>query len=299
VPTSAAVARTDLTPPLAAGWAARRLRELTDKLAADRARDAAVPPLRLRARVGTPGTSDFIVSGRESADDLIGALAATGRRLNEFDSVLDFGCGPGRVLPHIAALAPAAACAGCDVDTASIAWARRRYPDLGWAVSSYAPPLPWSDESFDLLYSVSVFSHLGETLQDTWLAEIRRVLRPGGVALLSTHGDYAFEQFRSGSVATRWCPRGAFERAPLRASECVFVPYRRSIWNRVDLPGIGEQYGLAFHGDEYVRTRWTGGLQIVEILPHAMTRWQDIVVARRPGDQPARATTLMMSPGFR
>jgi SAM-dependent methyltransferase len=298
MPTSAAVAGANLTP-LVAGWTARRLRELRDCLGADRARAAAVPPLRLRTRVGTPGASDFIVSGRESAEDLAGALRSTGRRLDEFGSVLDFGCGPGRVLPHIAALAPSTACAGCDVDGASIAWARRRYPDIRWAVNTYMPPLPWLDESFALVYSVSVFSHLGETLQDGWLAEIRRVLRPGGVALLSTHGGYAFEQFRSGSVTTRWCPPGAFERPPLSASECVFVPYRRSIWNRADLPGIGPQYGLAFHGDEYVRTRWTDGLEIVDILPHAMTRWQDIVVARRPGGQRARATTLMMSPGFR
>jgi SAM-dependent methyltransferase len=299
MPTSAAVVGTNLTPSLAAGWAARRLRELADRLGADRAGNAAVPPLRLRARVGTPGASDFTVSGRESAVDLAGALRQAGRRLDEVDSVLDFGCGPGRVLPHIASLAPSAACAGCDVDTASISWARGRYPDNGWAVSHYAPPLPWSDESFALVYSVSVFSHLGETLQDRWLAEIRRVLKPGGVALLSTHGGYAFEQFRSGSVTTRWCRRGAFERAPLRASECVFVPYRRSIWNRADLPGIGEQYGLAFHGDEYVHARWAAHLEIVDVLPQAMTRWQDIVVARRLADHRARATTLMMSPGFR
>ncbi len=230
---------------------------------------------------------------------MAGALRSVVLRLDEFDSVLDFGCGPGRVLPHIAALASSAACAGCDVDTASISWARRWHPHIRWAVSNYAPPLPWPDESFALVYSVSVFSHLGETLQDRWLAEIRRVLRPGGVALLSTHGGYAFEQFRNRSVSTRWCPRGAFERASLRASECVFVPYRRSIWNRADLPGIGEQYGLAFHGDQYVRARWAAGLEIVDILPHAMTRWQDIVVARRPADHRARATTLMMSPGFR
>ncbi len=271
----------NLNPPLAAGWAVRRLRELSDKLKADRAPGAAVPPLRLRTRVGTPGASDFIVSGRESAEDLTGALLEVDLDLTAFDSVLDFGCGPARVLPHIASLSPTAACAGCDVDEASIAWARRRHPHIGWAVSNYAPPLPWPDDHFALVYSVSVFSHLGEALQDRWLAEVQRVLRPGGVALLSTHGAHAFEQFRSGSVTTRWCPPAAFARAPLQPEEFVFVPYRRSIWNRTDLPGIGAEYGLTFHGDDYIRERWADGLNIVAIVPHAMTRWQDIVVAKK------------------
>ncbi len=79
MPTSAAVVDTNLTPSLAAGWAARRVRELADRLGADRARDAPVPPLRLRTRVGTPGASDFTVSGRESAVDLAGALRPAGR----------------------------------------------------------------------------------------------------------------------------------------------------------------------------------------------------------------------------
>jgi SAM-dependent methyltransferase len=212
---------------------------------------------------------------------LINALREVELELTAFDSVLDFGCGPGRVLPQLASRVPKAACAGCDVDRASIEWAQRRHPQISWAVSSYSPPLPWPQDRFALIYSVSVFSHLGETLQDRWLTEVRRVLRPGGVALLSTHGAQAFEEFRSGRVRTRWCPSSAFAREPLQPHEFMFVPYRRSIWNRTDLPGIGAEYGLTFHGEDYVRRRWADGLEILAILPRAMTRWQDIVVARK------------------
>ena len=51
------------------------------------------------------------------------------------------------------------------------------------------PPLPYSDASFDLIYAFSVFTHLTEPLQHLWMAEMRRVLRPGGYLLFSTHGD--------------------------------------------------------------------------------------------------------------
>jgi hypothetical protein len=102
------------------------------------------------------------------------------------------------------------------------------------------------------------------------------------VALLSVHGAYAFEQFRSGAVSTAWCRRGAFDRGPLGPSESVFVPYRRSAWNEGELPGVGSEYGLAFHGAEYVRGRWARMLDVIDVLPHAITGWQDLVVCRTP-----------------
>ncbi len=143
------------------------------------------------------------------------------------------------------------------------------------------PPLPFEDASLALVYSISVFSHLDEHHQDQWLGELRRVLKPGGVALLSVHGEYAFEQFRSGRVRTGWCPPGAFARGPLRSGEFMFVPYRRSVWNRSDLVGVSADYGLAFHGQDYLRQHWSGTLSPSTIMPRAMTGWQDIVVCLR------------------
>jgi SAM-dependent methyltransferase len=195
--------------------------------------------------------------------------------------VLDFGCGSGRVLPHFSALAAGARCTGCDVDPAAITWAARHLPDLEWVLSGAEPPLPFASERFDLIYSISVFSHLDERLQDRWLAELRRVLVPGGMALLSVHGHHAFEAFRSGRATTRWCPPGAFARGPLGHDELAFVPYRRSVWNRGELPGVAESYGLAFHGAGYVRRRWPQWLEVIEVRERAVADWQDLVVCRR------------------
>jgi SAM-dependent methyltransferase len=260
-----------VTLPLPLGWAARRLRELADPLAVRR---AAVPPRRLRARAGAPGVREFIEGGALAARELRSAVPS----LAEASSVLDLGCGSARVLPHIAALAPEAECTGCDVDASAIAWAASHHPGIRWRRSGFEPPLPFEAGSFELVYSISVFSHLDERLADAWLNEVARVLAPGGVALLSVHGAHAFEQFRTGAVATGWCPRSAFERAPLAADEFVFVPYRRSIWNEGELPGIGARYGLAFDGEKYVGCRWSPRLRVLEIKPRAITDWQDLVV---------------------
>ena len=236
-----------------------------------------MPPRRLRARTGAPGTGEFIEGGRLAAAEL---AAAMGPSIAGVHDLLDFGCGSGRVLPHIAALAPQARCSGCDIDPDAVAWASRHLPHLRWRVSGFHPPLPFEAESLDLVYSISVFSHLDEPLQDQWLGELRRVLRPGAIALLSVHGPHAFEQFRSGAVRTGWCRADAFAGSTLAAGQFLFEPYVRSIWNRSELPGVGNGYGLAFHGGDYLDAHWSRFLEVVEVRERALSAWQDLVVCR-------------------
>ena len=299
--------------PLVVGWALRRTRELLDPWLRDGApaspsllpvpwsrrravarliprprRPAAeaaavagagpVPPRRLRARAGAPGAYAFIEGGRQAAAELADVLISLGRDPGQLRSALDFGCGAGRVLPYFAALAPACACAGCDVDEGAVDWASLHRPELAWSLSSFQPPLPYRSESFDLVYSISVFSHLDRELTGLWLDELARVLAPDGMALLSVHGAHAFEQFRRQRVSTSWCSPTAFQRGPLLPDEFVFAPYVRSFWTEGELPGIGRQYGLAFHGADQVRRSWGRSLQVVEVRERALTDWQDVVV---------------------
>ncbi len=274
--------------PLAAGWALRRIREAVDRtpLAHDPrlpgGRPDGLPPRRLRARAGAAGAWEYFEGGRQAAAELEQILRAAGRDPAQLDSVLDFGCGAGRVLGHFAAVAPGAECSGCDVDQAAIAWATAHRRDWQWSVSSFEPPLPYDAGRFELVYSISVFSHLGRGLQDRWLRELHRVLAPGGVAMLSVHGPHAFDRFRSGAVSTAWCPPEVFARGPLQASELVFAPYVRSAWNIGDLPGVGREYGLAFHGSDYVRDTWSPVLPVIDVHERALTGWQDVVVCAKP-----------------
>jgi SAM-dependent methyltransferase len=277
-----------LAPRPALGWAVRRLRELADPISArwaganGLAGDRPLPPRRLRARTGAPGIREFAQGGRQAADELAAVLEAAGApSFASYGALLDFGCGPARVLPQVSARAPGARCVGCDVDPVAIDWAGRRHAELEFALSSFAPPLPFADASFDLVYSISVFSHLDEPLQDRWLRELARVMRRGGVALLSIHGAHAFEQFRTGAVKTGWCDPAVFARGSLAPTEFVFAGYERSIWNRGELPGVGADYGLAFHGGRYIQTRWAEVFEIAHIAPRALTGWQDIVVCRK------------------
>jgi SAM-dependent methyltransferase len=267
-----------ISAPPAVGWAVRRASEVVDSVALRRGYDG-VPGRRLRARTGAPGRREFIEGGRDAARVLLDAAGPAER----FSDVLDFGCGSGRVLPSVASLVPGGSCAGVDVDAEAIAWAARQFSELRWGVCGFDPPLEFDEASFDLVYSISVFSHLDSEAQDRWLAELARVLRPGGVALLSIHGPSAFEQFRTGAVRSGWTEGDAFDRHPLGLDEFAFMPYVRSRWNAADLPGVGGDYGLAFHGHGYVRQRWSQWFSVARIQERALAGWQDLVVCNAPG----------------
>ncbi len=237
--------------------------------------------MRLRARAGVPDRGAYVQAGIADSREIAQAAGVAGLELSRVSQVLDFGCGAGRVLRHVEALLPGARSTGCDVDAEAMGWAERYLPQLSVHLSGFGPPLPFRAGTFELVYSVSVFSHLDEGLQDRWLVELGRVLAAGGLALLSVHGESAFEAFRTGSVQSSWCPAQAFAREPLAEDEFVFEPYARSALNRRELSATGPGYGLSFHGRGYLAGHWGSFMEVLEVRSRAFSDWQDLVVCRR------------------
>ena len=121
-------------------------------------------------------------------------------------SVLDFGCGTGRTLAafaHEASSASSAEFMGCDIHPPAIEWASTHLsPPFTFFLSDEAPPLDQPDERFDLIYAMSVFTHITDRWSQ-WLAELHRVVRPGGIVLISTLGPAMVRQV----VGTDWDER--------------------------------------------------------------------------------------------
>jgi ubiquinone/menaquinone biosynthesis C-methylase UbiE len=114
-------------------------------------------------------------------------LAANGLKLDQFRSILDWGSGCGRMVRALSRRTDAKL-HGCDYNAALVRWCAEALPCADWKVCGLAPPLPYPDRSFDLVFAISVLTHIPTEMQVDWLTEIRRVLRPGGYALLSVHG---------------------------------------------------------------------------------------------------------------
>jgi SAM-dependent methyltransferase len=241
-----------------------------------------LPPGALRARSGRPGIGLYVASAERSADELEAALATRGRRLSDLEDVLEFGCGCCRVLSALEQRASERQTLhGCDVDAAAIRWAARNHPAIQLAVTGAKPPLPYADSSFDLVYASSVFTHLDSDAQQRWIEEIGRILRPGGVAMISTQGEYAFDSYRSRRLigASREILKRLTSYASLEDAGMVFEPYRRTFWNTFNFAGREGPYGFTFNSPSQVRRDWSRRLDVVEVIPSCWwSGTQDLVI---------------------
>ncbi len=113
-------------------------------------------------------------------------VAAMCERIGRPPRVLDVGCGEG----HFAAalVRGGAEVVAIDVAAEPLRRARARHPALDLRLVEPEAPLPLEDSSFDVVWAGETIEHVANTA--LWLSELRRVLRSGGVVLLSTpdHG---------------------------------------------------------------------------------------------------------------
>jgi len=105
-------------------------------------------------------------------------------------SVLDWGCGPGRLIRHLPELlGPAAKLTGIDNNPESIAWCRAQLAGIEFTVCQLMPPTRFDDDRFDVVCNFSVLTHLSKDAVIAWIAELGRILKPGGLIICTTHGD--------------------------------------------------------------------------------------------------------------
>lgn len=250
-----------------------------------------LPPPELVERVtGSTDQEAFRRQGAQSVRDIEAALTSIGRSLGEHGSILDFGCGPGRVLAWLADAAPGASLHGSDIDARAVDWVRQNMPWVDARTNTENPPLGWPDGSFDLVYCHSVFTHLDEGHQDRWLEELRRVTRPGGTLVLSVHGEHAYAEGVD-----------AIERAGYDPSSWHREMSERGILFVADDWNIGgpfpDFYHTTYHAPWYVFAHWGRRLRVRSYLARAGLGHQDYVVLERPPESKGDLPTVRPAGG--
>jgi ubiquinone/menaquinone biosynthesis C-methylase UbiE len=112
-------------------------------------------------------------------------IAEIDREVTEPEAILDVGCGTGALLRCLASAYPLASLVGVDAAAGMIHQAQAAAPAAGLLrfIEARAEELPLPDDSFDLVVSTMSFHHWAD--QQRGLVEVRRVLKPKGVFVLT------------------------------------------------------------------------------------------------------------------
>lgn len=238
------------------------------------------PPFELATRVGEIPEGNMAVYeeiGRRTREEILDLLpegwSFEGKR------ILDFGCGAGRTLRHFLDEATVAELHGCEIDAPSVDWLEANLsPPLHVFRNEEAPPLPLEAGSFDLIWAISVFTHLTDHWAG-WLLELHRLLRDGGLLIATIHGP---------GLSDEWGKVPAGDRVERTASRPV-----------ADLVGMNVlHYGRSWdHGGPavflsawWLREHWGRAFDVLSVEEEgfmARPRWRGQGVAllrKRPVD---------------
>lgn len=176
--------------------------------------------------------------------------------------VLEWGCGPGRVIRHLHHFLPAGVeTHGSDYNARSIRWCQTNLPGR-FVPNDLAPPIDYPGGTFDAIYAHSVLTHLSRDMHFAWMKELNRLLTANGIVILTLNGD-VFADYLT-----------PVDRARYDAGELV--------------TSAGEMEGKKFYGAShppaFVRDELLDGWRIVEhdTDHERSTMRQDIWVARPP-----------------
>jgi SAM-dependent methyltransferase len=188
----------------------------------------------------------------------------------DYEAILDWGCGCARVARFVAEFAPHKL-VGIDIDPDNVQWCKENIALAQFDCIDVDPPTRFADESFDLVYGISVFTHLSEADQDRWLAELQRITKPGGAVLMSVHCEIAF--LRCDSDLQRF----------LALEKRGFHVYGRCPDLDEVMPEMkkSEYYKNVFHSRRYLYEHWSRYFEIVDVIDAVIAGHQDFVIMRR------------------
>ena len=232
-----------------------------------------IPPPKLRelTTLNRLTIKQHIDDVKRVADILVDCLESDGANHDDIASVLDFGCGCGRILRHLKETLPGAKLVGVDVDQELLSWAEINLAQIGdWHLNGYEPPSRFAASTFDVIYAISVFTHLTEETQQSWLTEFARILKPGGRALLSVR------ELRPKDLQRKEWDHVNDSGMAIRNRKREVA--RRS-WTGRD--AVLEEYIDVKHSEEYCRKEWSGKFDVHTFHHGVLPVGQSIVVLQK------------------
>ncbi len=233
------------------------------------------PPPNLMAKVsGLTDEIDFAAHGVHIYDVLNKVSPVD---WNEFSTVIDFGCGCGRVARLIKNHEFDFYCV--DIDKEHIDWVGDNLQYARAVHTTVETPLPFEDDTFDCIYSISVFTHITEEYHRFLLQELHRVTKPGGVIFITTHSERALELAQE--------EEKVFKMLDIREEDFNEAitgfknnKYSFILQDRCHLTSEDYKYGITFIPHNYILENWNVLYKDITINSGAIHDFQDVIVLR-------------------
>ena len=204
---------------------------------------------------------DYLSDGWRTLSELMLLLEAVDQPLLKIPRVLEFASGHGRFTRHIAKALGAQRVVVSDVVPSAVEFSRSTFGVAGFLSASVPEQVRWPGQ-YDLVFVLSLFSHLPRSTWGRWLQALYGAVAPGGLLVFSTHGAKA----------------AAFDSVTLDGEGFFFAPSSES--HAID----GQEYGTTFTTEAFVLQRIAetcGAQSLVHSAPVHFWNHQDAYVLRK------------------
>ncbi len=198
------------------------------------------------------------------------AMASRHMKIGEDTSILDWGCGFGRICRYFNYEFPGSKTIGVEIDDLNLEWMRRHLKHVTPLQTSLDAFIDLPDDSVDLIYGISVMTHIRESQQEAWMRELTRILAPKGLMMLTTAGAGAL------AFSSRWMKRSHLDDWNKRG----FIEIEQASDYDRDIGG-GNYYIQAKQSANNTLRRWGKIVPVIEIVA-SVFGYQDMVIMRKP-----------------
>ena len=202
-------------------------------------------------------------------------------------NILDFGCGAGRQILHFTKNYPMPNYYACDVNDSLFLFLQKHYPEVQFYCNNFEPPLKYNSDFFDIVYSVSVFSHLKPQDHPKWLNEIARITKKNGFIFLTTEGFTSLAVMKE----SRELYFQNLTKSNLEEAGIIYKEYKDFAKNKQNeksikfgspFIGITSSYGSTLMSPSYIKSNWINyGLDVISVLEGIIDHRQDLVILKK------------------
>ena len=163
-----------------------------------------IPPRRPFWASYCTSVDTWVQSGKDDIATMRRILLESGFPIEQAGKILEWGVAGGRLIRHLRDLTPMTEIWGVDLWASAVRWCQEHLsPPFHFATTTIVPHLPFPDQTFDLIYAGSVFTHLDD-LVEAWFLELQRILKPGGRLYFTINDRHAVSIFEgAGTPANR------------------------------------------------------------------------------------------------